>query len=65
MSLASPTRRLLLALAAAFATGLGTAPALADNGKPIKLLVGFRPAAVPTPSPARWPSDSRMNWARP
>ena len=43
MSLASPTRRLLLALAAAFATGLGTAPALADNGKPIKLLVGFPP----------------------
>ena len=43
MSLASPTRRLLLALAAAFATGLGTAPAQADNGKTIRLLVGFPP----------------------
>ena len=42
-SSASPTRRLLLALAAAFATGLGTAPALADTGKTIKLLVGFPP----------------------
>ena len=48
MSLASPTRRLLLALAAAFATGLGTAPALADNAKPIKLLVGFPPGTGPS-----------------
>lgn len=43
MSLASPTRRLLLALATVFATGLSVLPAQADNGKPVKLLVGFPP----------------------
>lgn len=45
------------------AAGLGaTLTALADN-RTVKILVGFPPAVVRTPSRACWPSRCARRWA--